>query len=163
MIRSLLLLAMASGAATLYALADSPAPAVVMSSAPAPAGFSSLTELALRMGKDGKLPPNLVTVLGLGTHVAGLPVRQLVLRERQVVHVFNVSVAKHSDLVIFTHDEAGHVTWAYLLSPKGRLRAAVSYADGLEARAMPPAEAQSRFAAETKYWSAVSQSSAAPH
>lgn len=161
MIRGLLLVSMAAGAVTLYAGPDAPALGVVAN--PAPAAISSLTQLALRIGKDDKLPPNLVSVLGLGTHVTGLPVRQLVLRDGQEVRVFNVCVANHSDLVIFRHDEAAHASTVYLLSPKGRLRKAVSYIDGGESRALPAAEAQTHFAAEIGYWSAVSQRSSAQH
>ena len=40
---------------------------------------------------------------------------------------------------------------------------AVSYTDGSPSREMPAAEAQSRFAAEIKYWSAVSHGASAPH
>ena len=66
--RGLCLVLMAAGAVTLHAGAESPAPAVVVKSAPATAGISSLTQLALHIGRDGKLPLHLVNVLGLGTH-----------------------------------------------------------------------------------------------
>ena len=161
--RTLLILCMASGAATLFAAPESPAAAPAVSPAPALSAIGSLTQLALRVGSDGTLPPHLVSVLGVGAHGAGLPVRQLVLREGQEVRVYNVSVANHSDLVILRHDEAAHTTAAYRFSPKGKLRMAVSYADGGDSREMPASEAQARFAGEINYWSAASQRATAPH
>jgi hypothetical protein len=133
----------------------------VARTAPAAQALDSLTKLALRSGSQAKLPPNLVAVLGLGVQIAGLPVRQLVLRAGAKARVFNVSVANHSDLVILNHDEAAHVTSAYLLSPQGKLRTAVSYEDGHESRPTPAARARPRFASEIQYWSAISQSIAA--
>ena len=160
--RTLLILWMAGAAAPLHAAPESPAP-VAANPAPATAEIGSLTQLALRSGSDGTLPPHLVEVLGMGTHVAGLPVRQLVIRAGQEVRVFNVSVANHADLVILRHDEAARTTAAYRLWAKGTLRRAVSYTDGSDSRAMPQTEAQSRFAGEIKYWSAVSHRATAPH
>jgi hypothetical protein len=163
MYRALLILWMAAAAAPLYAAPESPASAVAANPARATAEIGLLTQLALRAGSDGTLPPHLVEVLGMGTHVAGLPVRQLVMREGQEVRVFNVSVAKHTDLVILRHDEAARTTAAYRLSAKGTLREAVSYSDGSESRPMSATEAKSRFAAEITYWSAVSHRASAPH
>ena len=163
MFRKLLCLWMAGGTAALSAGSDPSAPAAVATPAPTPSVITALTQQALRSGNESKLPSHLTDVLGLGTQLAGLPVRQLVLRVGQEIRAFNVSVARHTDLVIFSHDEPSRATAAYLFSPDGRLRKAVSYISGAESRVMPAAEAQQRFAAEIKYWSAVGQGAPAPH
>src|SRR6266403_1322753 len=74
-------------------------------------------------------------------------------RAEQKVRTFNVSVAHHRDLVIFSVDEATQATVAYLLAPGGKLRKAVSYQIGAEPRQLSAAEARAGFAAEVRYWS----------
>jgi len=115
---------------------------------------AALTQQALTAGYQATLPPNVSMVLGLGTQGKSVAVRQLVTRAEQKVRTFNVSVARHRDLVIFSVDEGTQATVAYLLAPGGRLRKAVSYQIGAQARELSASEARAGFAAEVHYWSA---------
>ena len=53
-------------------------------------GLDDLIESVLRSGRDGRLPPHLSLVLGLGTGDTPLEVKQAVLREGPEMRVFNV-------------------------------------------------------------------------
>src|SRR3982074_1893665 len=112
-----------------------------------------LTQQALTDGHQSTLPPNVSTVLGLAAQGKSVEVKQLVTRAEQKVRTFNVSVAHHRDLVIFSVDEATQATVAYLLAPGGKLRKAVSYQIGAVPRQLSAAEARAGFAAEVRYWS----------
>jgi len=115
--------------------------------------IAALTQQALNAGYQATLPPNVSLVLGLAADGKSVPVKQLVTRAEQKVRTFNVSVAHHRDLVIFSVDEATQATVAYLLAPGGKLRKAVSYQIGAEPRQLSAAEARAGFAAEVHYWS----------
>jgi len=112
-----------------------------------------LTQQALAAGYPATLPPNLSMVLGLAAQGKSVEVRQLVTRAEQKVRTFNVSVAHHRDLVIFSVDEGTQATVAYLLEPGGGLRKAVSYQIGAQPRELSASEAHAGFAAEVRYWS----------
>ena len=112
-----------------------------------------LTQQALAAGYQSTLPPNLSMVLGLAAQGKSVEVRQLVNRADRKVRTFNVSVAHHQDLVIFSVDEGTQATDAYLLAPGGRLRKAVSYQSGAQPRELSPSEARAGFAGEVHYWS----------
>jgi hypothetical protein len=112
-----------------------------------------LTQQALTAGHPSTLPPNLSVVLGLAAQGKSIAVRQLVTRAEQKVRTFNVSVAHHRDLVIFSIDEGTQTTVAYLLAPGGKLRKAVSYQTGGPPRELSAAEAKVGFAGEVRYWS----------
>jgi hypothetical protein len=116
-----------------------------------------LTQQALTAGHQATLPPNLSRVLGLAAQGKGIEVRQLVTRAGKKVRTFNVSVADHRDLVIFSVDEGTQSTVAYLLAPGGRLRKAVSYQTGGPPRELSAAEANVGFAGEVRYWSALAR------
>jgi len=112
-----------------------------------------LTQHALTAGHPSTLPPNLSVVLGLAAQGQSVEVRQLVTRAEQKVRTFNVVVAHHRDLVIFSVDEGTQATVAYLLAPGGKLRKAVSYQIGGAPRELSAAEAKVGFAGEVRYWS----------
>jgi len=112
-----------------------------------------LTQQALTAGHPSTLPPNLSVVLGLSAQGKSIEVRQLVTRAEQKVRTFNVSVAHHRDLVIFSVDEGTQTTVAYLLAPGGRLRKAVAYQTGGPPRELSAAEAKAGMAGEVRYWS----------
>ena len=112
-----------------------------------------LTQQALTAGHPSTLPPNLSVVLGLAAQGKSIEVRQLVTRAVQKVRTFNVSVAHHRDLVIFSVDEGTQTTVAYLLAPGGRLRKAVSYQTGGEPHELPATEARTGLAREVSFWS----------
>jgi hypothetical protein len=115
--------------------------------------IAALTQQALNAGYQATLPPNVSLILGLAAGGKSVPVKQLVTRAEQKVRTFNVSVAHHRDLIIFSVDEATQATVAYLLAPGGKLRKAVSYQIGAEPRQLSAAEARAGFAAEVRYWS----------
>jgi cytochrome oxidase Cu insertion factor (SCO1/SenC/PrrC family) len=77
-------------------------------------------------------------------------------------------VANHADVVVMDLNARNHTTVAYLLSPDGQLRKAVSAKAGEEAKPLSAADAQAGLAREKKYWSARPKAAqpaapAAPH
>ena len=126
----------------------------------AAAGVGALVAEAARIGKEARLPPHLVEVLGLGTHVGGLAVRQLALRQGSVVRTFNVSAANGRDVVIFDYDETTRATLVCLLTPAAKLRRAVTYTAGDAPHVLATPEARRRFAPELDYWLAIRLSAA---
>jgi hypothetical protein len=138
---------------------SAPAPAAPASAA-AVGGVGALIAEAGRIGKEAKLPPHLVEVLGLGTHVGGLAVRQLALRQGSVVRTFNVSGENDRDIVIFDYNEATKATLVCLLSPAAKLRRAVTYIAGDAPHVLATPEARRRFGPELDYWLAIRLSAA---
>jgi hypothetical protein len=132
-----------------------PAGAATGATAQAAAGIASLVAEAGRIGKEARLPPHLVEVLGLGTHVGGLAVRQLALRQGSVVRTFNVSAENALDVVIFDFDEATRATLVCLLTPAAKLRRAVTYIAGDAPHVLAKPEARRRFGPELDYWLAI--------
>lgn len=126
----------------------------------------TLSQQALDSGFLSKLPPNVSVVLGLAKPQEGTDVRQLVSKEGHEVRTFNVSVANHADIVIFNVNAQSGATVAYLVSPEGQLRKAVSYQTGGQAKGLSEAQAKSGFAHEKQFWAArarkTTQGAAAP-
>jgi hypothetical protein len=114
----------------------------------------TLTQEALDSGFLSRLPPNLSVVFGLSKPQEGTDVRQLLSKQGHQVRTFNVSVANHSDVVIFNVNAQSGVTVAYLVTPTGQLRKAVSYQTGGEARDLSAADAKAGLAHEKQFWSA---------
>jgi hypothetical protein len=114
----------------------------------------ALTQQALGSGFLTRLPPTVSTAFGLPKAADGTDVRQLLTKDGHRIRTFNVSVASHSELVVFNVDAHSGATTAYLLTPEGELRKAVSYRAGGEARPISPADAKAGFANEKRYWSA---------
>jgi len=113
-----------------------------------------LAQQALASGFLTRLPPTVCTAFGLPKAADGTDVRQLLTKDGHRIRTFNVSVASHSDLVVFNVDARSGATVAYLLTPEGELRKAVSYQAGGEARPLAPADAKAGFAHEARFWSA---------
>ena len=122
--------------------------------------LSTLIAQAQQIGKDSRLPPHLVEILGLGTHAGGLAVRQLVMHQGKTVRAFNVSTESSQDLVIFNYDETSKTSLVYLLTPGAKLRRAVSYTAGAESHVLTRADARRSFEAELDYWLATARSGA---
>jgi hypothetical protein len=120
-------------------------------------GLDGLIDSVLRSGHDGRLPPHLSLVLGIGAGDVPLEVRQAVVRNGPEVRAFNVCVANHGDIVILRTNEATQNTKAFLLSTTGKLRSAVSYHTGGQARHIPAAEAGIAAADEVKFWTLPAQ------
>jgi len=113
-----------------------------------------LAQQALASGFLTRLPPTVCTAFGLPKAAEGTDVRQLLTKEGHRIRTFNVGVASHTDLVVFNVDASSGATVAYLLTPEGELRKAVSYQAGGEARPLAPADAKAGFAHEARFWSA---------
>jgi hypothetical protein len=114
----------------------------------------ALTQEALDSGFLSQLPPNLSVVFGLSKAEAGIDVRQLLAKQGHQIRTFNVSVANHSDVVIFDVNTQSGVTVAYLVTPAGQLRKAVSYKSGAQAQDLSAADAKAGLAHERQFWSA---------
>jgi len=117
----------------------------------------SLTQQALDSGFLTRLPPTVSEAFGLTKPKEGTEVRQLLTKQGHQVRTFNVSVANHADLVVLDLNAHSGATVAYLLSPDGQLRKAVSYQGNGEPKALSAADAQAGFNREKHYWSARAQ------
>jgi hypothetical protein len=124
-------------------------------SALAGTSLSGTIDEVLRSGADATLPPNLSSVLGLAKPGQATSVKQLIFRRGQTVHAFNVDPAHRHEIVLFAADEAAKMTTAYLMTPAGRLRKVVTYANGSAPVTIPRAHAQKDFAAERDAWLSV--------
>ena len=122
----------------------------------------TLTQQALDSGFLSRLPPNISVVFGLAKPEEGTDVRQLLSKEGHQVRTFNVSVANHTDVVIFNVNAQSGATVAYLITPEGQLRKAVSYQTGAQARELSAADAKAGLAHEKKFWSARAKSVKSP-
>jgi hypothetical protein len=114
--------------------------------------LGSTIDDVLKSGADATLPPNLSKVLGLASRGRATPVKQLVFRRGQVVHAFNVDPAHRHEIVLFIADEATRETTAYLMTPTGRLRKAVTYQFGDEPVVILRAHAEKQFTEERDAW-----------
>ena len=142
----------------LMASTQAPAGATRGATAQAATGLAALVAEAERIGKEARLPPHLVDVLGLGTHVGGLAVRQLAIRRGSEVRTFNVSAENSLDIVIFDYDEATQASQVFLLTPAAKLRRAVTFIAGRESHVLAAPEARRRFAPQLDYWLAILRS-----
>jgi len=103
-------------------------------------------------------------VLGITATAQPTAVKQAVMRDGEWVRTFNVRSDQHSDVVLMAYDTRTRATKAYLTNPAGTLREAVSYQAGEAPTKRKAAEAGGDFAAEMKFWTNLSQTTApAPH
>jgi len=114
----------------------------------------SLSQQALDNGFLTRLPPSVSVALGLAKPQEGTDVRQILTKHGHQVRTFNVSVANHADLIVVDLNAQSGATLAYLLSPDGKLRKAVSYQPPGEAKPLSTAEGEAGFKQLRQYWSA---------
>ena len=114
--------------------------------------LATLVDAVLRKGPNSQLPAHLSAVLGVSRLEQATPVKQAVMRDGSVVRTFNVCTAHHGDIVLITYDEQSRSSKAYLVSPAGALRKAVSYQAGAPASERSHADAAHDFANEIKFW-----------
>jgi hypothetical protein len=115
----------------------------------------TLTQQALNAGFLQRLPVAVSKAFALPKADDGTDVRQLLTKDGHRIRTFNVGVANHGDLVIFDIDAKGGANVAYLISPDGSLRKAVSYQTGSsDTRELSAADARSGLAREVRFWSA---------
>ena len=123
---------------------------------------STLSQQALDSGFLTRLPPNVSTAFGLAKAQEGTEVRQLLNKQGHQVRTFNVSVANHSDVVVLNFNAQSGASVAYLISPDGQLRKAVSSQVNADSKPVSTADAQAGFAREKKFWSARARSAPSP-
>ena len=114
----------------------------------------SLASQTLDSGFLSRLPPKLSKALGLTKPDEGTEVRQLISRSGHHARTFNVSVANHNDIVMFSVDVHTNDSVAYLVGPDGKLRKALAYQHVDQERPLSTSEAQSGFRTEKSFWSA---------
>jgi hypothetical protein len=129
--------------------------------AAAPPWTQTLTQQALDSGFLTRLPPAVSVAFGLTKPEEGTEVRQLISKDGHRVRTFNVGVANHADLVVYNLNAQTGAGAAYLLTPDGKLRKAVSYQVGKDVQPLSGADAQAGLAREARFWSARAHSSAA--
>jgi len=133
--------------------------AVMLSAHGAAHPLEALVDAVVRKGPNGELPAHLSAVLGVNRADQRAAVKQAVVHDGATVRTFNVCTANRDNLVILTYDERSQSTKAYLVSPDGALRKAVSYHTGAAAHERPLSDARSDFAAEIKFWTDFSTQS----
>jgi hypothetical protein len=128
----------------------------------APHSLKPLIDAVIRSGPDSQLPAHLSVMIGVSKVEQTTAVKQAVVRDGVIVRTFNVSVANHDDVVIMVHNEQSRSTKAYLSSPTGTLRKAVSYQAGAPATERAAAAARGDFAKEVSFWVEFVKQNAAP-
>jgi hypothetical protein len=127
-----------------------------------PNSLGDLIDAVIRKGPSSQLPAHLSVVLGVSVVEQPTAVKQAVMREADTVRTFNVCTGNRSDVVMITYNEQNRLSKAYLVSPEGKLRKAVSFQAGAPAIERPLKEARSDFASEIKFWMDVEHQLAAP-
>ena len=122
-----------------------------------------LIDAVIRNGPDSQLPAHLSVMIGVSKVEQTTAVKQAVVRDGATVRTFNVCLANHDDVVIMIYNEQSRSTKAYLSSPAGTLRKAVSYQAGAPATERTLAAARSDFAKEVSFWVDFGKPPAAPH
>jgi hypothetical protein len=124
--------------------------------------LAKLVDAVLRNGPNSQLPAHLSVVLGVSRLEQATPVKQAVMRNGSVVRTFNVCTAHHDDIVLITYDEQSRSSKAYLVSPAGALRKAVSYQAGAPASERSLTDAARDFANEIKFWTDLENAPGGP-
>jgi hypothetical protein len=122
-----------------------------------------LIDAVIRNGPDSQLPAHLSVMIGISQVEQTTAVKQAVARDGAMVRTFNVSVANHDDVVIILYNEQSREAKAYLSSPAGTLRKAVSYKADAPATVRPLGAARGDFAKEINFWVEFGKPKAAPH
>lgn len=125
-----------------------------------PPWTETLTQRALDSGFLTRLPPAVSATFGLTKPEQGTEVRQLLSKDGHRVRTFNVGVANHAELVVYNLNAQTGTGVAYLLTPDGKLRKAVSYKAGQDVRPLAEADAEAGLAHERHFWSARAHSAA---
>ena len=127
------------------------------------ASLAGLIDDVIRKGPASQLPAHLSMVLGVSGIEQPTAVKQAVLRDGDTVRTFNVCTANHSKVVMITYNEQSRSSKAYLVSPAGNLRKAVSFRAGAPATERSPRDARGDFAAEIKFWMNLQRQLSAAH
>jgi hypothetical protein len=122
-----------------------------------------LIDAVIRNGPDSQLPAHLSVMMGVSPVEQTTAVKQAVVRDGAMVRTFNVCVANHDDVVIIHYNEQSRAAKAYLSSPAGTLRKALSYKADAPATVRPLGAARDDFAKEINFWVEFGKSHAPPH
>jgi hypothetical protein len=122
-----------------------------------------LIDAVIRNGPDSQLPAHLSVIIGVSQVEQATAVKQAVVRDGATVRTFNVCVANHDDVVIIHYNEQSRAAKAYLSSPAGTLRRALSYQADTPATIRPLGAARDDFAKEKTFWVNFFKSQSAPH
>lgn len=107
--------------------------------------------MVVAQGHDAILPPHISNLLGIAPTETQVPVKQFVTMG-DLVRGFEVSQAKHNDIVIFVEDRSKNESTFYLISPSSRLRKVLSVRAGVGYDRKPTVADQEAFAKEKKLW-----------
>lgn len=105
----------------------------------------------LEQGHDVFLPPHISHLLGISPDEQKVPVKQ-VAEMGETIRGFEVSAAKHDDIVIFVENPSHGESTFYLVSPTGSARRVVSVKAGVGYDRAPTAADRTALAAEKQYW-----------
>jgi len=87
--------------------------------------FALAVNKTLEQGHDAFLPPHISHLLGISPSEQKVAVKQ-VAEMGETIRGFEVSSARHDDIVIFVENRSRNESMFYLLSSKGALRRVVS-------------------------------------
>jgi len=113
--------------------------------------FALAVNKALEEGHDAFLPPHISHLLGISPDEQRVPVKQFA-EIGETVRGFEVSAAKHDDIVIFVENHSQGENTFYLLSARGTVRRVVSVKDGVGYDRTPTAADRTALAAEKQLW-----------
>ena len=105
----------------------------------------------LTQGRDAILPPHISHLLGISPDEVEVPVKQFA-QIGEVVKGFEVSIAKHQDIVIFLENRSNKEATFYLTSPFGKVRKVVSVKAGVGHDRPPTPRDKRAFEAEKQFW-----------
>src|SRR3954467_8878208 len=83
--------------------------------------FASAVNKTLQQGHDAFLPPHISHLLGISPDEQKIPLKQFA-EMGQTIRGFEVSSARHDDIVIFVENRSRDESTFYLLSAKGAVR-----------------------------------------
>ena len=119
--------------------------------------FGDFVARVKRQGADAQFPPHLAVVFGRAASTQGEPIKQAVVKAAPLVRTFNVLTREPGAVVLLTFNEASRTTIAYLLTPSGTFRKAVTYQTGAQPERLPGADARTGLDAELSFWKGVAQ------
>jgi hypothetical protein len=119
--------------------------------------FGDFVARVEHQGADAQFPPHLAVVFGRAASDVGEPIKQAVVKAAPLVRTFNVLTRKPEAVVLLTFNEASRKTVAYLLTPSGTFRKAVTYEAGAQPERLPAAAAHTGLDAELSFWKGVAQ------
>ena len=113
--------------------------------------FGIAIDRTLDQGHDAILPPHVSNLLGISPQEHEIPVKQFV-EMGEPIRGFEVSTAKHNNVVIFVESRAQKQSTFYLTSRRGTLRRVVAVIEGVGYPRVPTKDDKDEFEKEKKRW-----------